>query len=82
MRLVKPEYLVLMEFLEVVNTDDFDDSTVGLLKQISIYSDLDLLLNCIDVLFIYQAFQSAEPALLNYCCCFTILRTWLAQLRF
>jgi hypothetical protein len=30
MGLVEPEYLVLMEFFEVVKADDFDDSAVRL----------------------------------------------------
>lgn len=46
-----------MEFFKVVKANDFDDSGVRLLKQIFVYPDLDLPLNRIQVLFVYQGFQ-------------------------
>ena len=73
MGLIEPEYFVLVEFLEVVKTDDFDDSAVSLLKKIFVYSNLNLLLNGIDVFLVYQALHCVLPVVnfLNNCCRFT-----------
>jgi len=46
-----------VEFFQVVKANDFDDSGVRLLKQIFVYTDLNLPLNRIQVLFVYQDFQ-------------------------